>query len=135
YLFNLIGPLIGCPALQDQCCRILSALLISCKKHLSADITSMLGEQLQFLVSKLVACCIPSERKESHDSFISKGLPLLRTFTLESDPSMHDYIKELEPFPELKIFDQIRKFHEELCHTYSIRDHILKVKNYNLLAY
>ncbi|XP_045816356.1 serine/threonine-protein kinase ATM isoform X4 [Trifolium pratense] len=126
YLFNLIGPLIGCPALQVQCCRILSALLKSCKEHLSADITSMLGEQLQFLVSKLVACCIPSERKESLDSFISKALPLLRTFTLESDPSMHDYVKELEPFPELKIFDEIRKFHEELCHTYSIRDHILK---------
>ncbi|KAK2442878.1 serine/threonine-protein kinase ATM [Trifolium repens] len=127
YLFNLIGPLIGCPALLDQCCSILSALLISYKKHLSADITSMLGEQLQFLVSKLVACCIPSERKESRDSFVSKGLPLLHKFTLKSDPSMHDYVKELEPFPELKIFDEIRKFHEELCHTYSIRDHILKV--------
>jgi ataxia telangiectasia mutated family protein len=87
----------------------------------------MLGEQLQFLVSKLVACCIPSERKESRDSFVSKGLPLLHKFTLKSDPSMHDYVKELEPFPELKIFDEIRKFHEELCHTYSIRDHILKV--------
>jgi ataxia telangiectasia mutated family protein len=45
------------------------------------------------------------------------------------------FVQELEPFPELKIFDEIRKFHEELCHTYSIRDHILKVKNYNLLAY
>jgi hypothetical protein len=120
YLFNLIGPLIGCPALLDQCCSILSALLISYKKHLSADITSMLGEQLQvymvslftmfsihlisysiiynlsfvqFLVSKLVACCIPSERKESRDSFVSKGLPLLHKFTLKSDPSMHDYVK------------------------------------------
>ncbi|GAU46425.1 hypothetical protein TSUD_134550 [Trifolium subterraneum] len=86
----------------------------------------MLGEHLQFLVSKLVACYIPSERKESRDSFISECLPLLHTFTLESDPSMHDYVKELEPFPELKIFDEIRKFHEELSHTYSIRDHILK---------
>nr|XP_012571741.1 serine/threonine-protein kinase ATM isoform X3 [Cicer arietinum] len=126
YLFNLIGPLIGCPALQDQCCRILSALLLSFKKNPSSDITSMLGEQLQFLVSKLVACCIPSINKESCDSSVLRALSLLCMFTLDSDPSMHDYIKELEPFPELKIFDEIRKFHQELCHTYSIRDHILK---------
>ncbi|KAJ1418257.1 PIK-related kinase [Sesbania bispinosa] len=125
YLFNLIGPLIGCPALQDQCCRILSALLLSFKKNLSADITRLLGEQIQFLVSKLVACCIPSKTKESCDSTTSQALSLLHMLTVDSDPSMYEYIKELEPFPELKIFEEIRNFHEELCHTYSIRDHIL----------
>ncbi|XP_050879903.1 serine/threonine-protein kinase ATM isoform X2 [Lathyrus oleraceus] len=126
YLFNLIGPLIECPALQDQCCHILSALLLSFKKHLTADITRMLGEQLQFLVSKLVVCCVPAERKESHDSSVTRALSLLHMLTLDSDPTLHDYVKELEPFPELKIFDEIRNFHEELCQTYSIRDHILK---------
>ncbi|KAJ1384473.1 PIK-related kinase [Sesbania bispinosa] len=126
YLFNLIGPLIGCPALQDQCCRILSTLLLSFKKNLSADITRLLGEQLQFLVSKLVACCIPSKTKESCDSTTSQALSLLHMLTVDSDPSMYEYIKELEPFPELKRFEEIRNFHEELCHTYSIRDHLLK---------
>lgn len=50
---------------------------------------------------------------------------------------MHNkyFLQELEPFPELKIFDEIRNFHEELCQTYSIRDHILKVKNYSLRSF
>ncbi|QHO17058.1 hypothetical protein HN873_033624 [Arachis hypogaea] len=125
YLFNLIGPLIGCHALQDQCCRILSALLLRFKDTPSSDITNMLGEQLQFLVSKLVACCTPN-RKELSDSNTSQVLSLLRLLTVDSDPSMHDYVKELEPFPELKVFHDIRMFHEKLCHNYSIRDHLLK---------
>nr|KYP51531.1 Serine/threonine-protein kinase ATM [Cajanus cajan] len=126
YLFNLMGSLIECHALQDQCCRILSALLLHFKNNLSAEATSMLGEQLQFLVSKLVECCIPSKTKESYDSTASQALSLLRILTVDSDSSMYDYVKELEPFPELRIFDEISKFHEELCHTYSIRGHLLK---------
>ncbi|XP_057442948.1 serine/threonine-protein kinase ATM [Lotus japonicus] len=126
YLFNLIGPLIGCLPLQDQCCRILSALLLSFKNNVSADISSMLGEQLQFLVSKLVACCIPLKTESSCHSTSSKSLAVLHMLTVDSDPSMYDYVKELEPFPVFQIFDEIRNFHEELCHTYSIRDHILK---------
>lgn len=43
----------------------------------------------------------------------------------------NNFLQELEPLPELKIFDEIRKFHEELCHTYSIRDHLLKVNKYH----
>lgn len=35
--------------------------------------------------------------------------------------------QELEPFPELGIFDDIRKFHVELCHDCSIGDLLLKV--------
>ncbi|MED6180994.1 hypothetical protein PIB30_015217 [Stylosanthes scabra] len=126
YLFNLIGPLIGCHALEDQCCRILSALLLPFKDNPSSDITNMLGEQLQFLVSKLVACCTPN-RKELSDSNTSQALSLLRLLTVDSVPSMHEYVKELEPFPELKIFDDMRMFHEKLCHNYSIRDHLLKL--------
>ncbi|RDY13104.1 Serine/threonine-protein kinase ATM, partial [Mucuna pruriens] len=133
YLFNLIGSLIECHALQDQCCRILSALVLHFKKNLSTDVTSMLGGQLQFLVSKLVACCIPSKTKESCDSTAAQALSLLRMLTVDSDSSMYDYVKELEPFPELEIFDEIRKFHEELCHTYSIRDHLLKALHKKLL--
>ncbi|KAF3976382.1 hypothetical protein CMV_000439 [Castanea mollissima] len=50
---------------------------------------------LQFLVSKLVACCIPSEANgENSGTRLSQ---------------------ELEPFPEIDIFDKIRKFHQEFC--------------------
>ncbi|KAK7281904.1 hypothetical protein RIF29_10269 [Crotalaria pallida] len=126
YLFNLIGSLVGYHPLREQCFRMLSALLLRLKKNPSADVTSLLGEQLQLVVSKLVACCIPSETKEPSDSTTSQVLSLLHMLTVDSDPSLFDYVKELEPFPELKVFDEIRRFHEKLCNTYSIRDHLLK---------
>ncbi|KAK7354055.1 hypothetical protein VNO80_19511 [Phaseolus coccineus] len=126
YLLNLIGSLIECRPLQDQCCRILNALLLHLTRNISTDVTIMLGEQLQFLVSKLVACCIRSKTKKLCDSTVSQALSLLHMLIVDSDSSMYDYVKELEPFPELKILDEIRKFHKELCHTYSIRDHLMK---------
>ncbi|KAI9173943.1 hypothetical protein LWI28_009144 [Acer negundo] len=127
YLFNLIGQFIGCHALQDQCCRIISALLKAFKNNPSKEIINVLGEQLQFLVSKLVACFIPSESSgEPSGTRSSQVLSLLLQLTLESDPSLHDYIRELEPFPEIDIFDEIRNFHEEICRAYSARDHLLK---------
>jgi ataxia telangiectasia mutated family protein len=50
YLFNLIGQFIGCLALQEQCCRIISALLKIFKSNPSKEIISVLGEQLQVCV-------------------------------------------------------------------------------------
>lgn len=126
YLFNLIGQFIGFYALQDQCCRIVSALLKAFRDNPSKEIFNVLGEQLQFLVSKLVACCIPSEANEPSGSRSSQVLSLLLQLTVDSDPSLHDYIRELEPFPEIDIFVEIRNFHEELCRAYSARDHLLK---------
>ncbi|KAH7550460.1 hypothetical protein JRO89_XS13G0195300 [Xanthoceras sorbifolium] len=127
YLFNLIGQSIGCHALQDQCCHIISALLKAFKTNPSKEIINVLGEQLQFLVTKLVACCIPSESSgEPSGSRSSQVLSLLLQLTVESDPSLHNYIRELEPFPEIDIFDEIRNFHEEICRAYSARDHLLK---------
>ncbi|XP_034214644.1 serine/threonine-protein kinase ATM isoform X13 [Prunus dulcis] len=127
YLFNLVSQFIGCRALQDQCCRIISTLLKTFKSNPSKEIISVLGEQLQFLVSKLVACCIPTEAKgEQSGSRSSQVLSLLLELTVDSDPSLYDYIRELEPFPEIDIFDGIRKFHQDLCRAYSPRDHLLK---------
>nr|POF16890.1 serine/threonine-protein kinase atm [Quercus suber] len=127
YLFNLIGQFISSHALQDQCCGIISALLRTFKSNPSEEMISVLGEQLQFLVSKLVACCIPSEANgEDSGTILSQVLSLLLQLTVDSDPAFYDYIRELEPFPEIDIFDKIRKFHQELCRAYSPRDHLLK---------
>ncbi|XVE54961.1 hypothetical protein DITRI_Ditri03aG0123000 [Diplodiscus trichospermus] len=127
YLFNLIGQFIGCHALQDQCCRIISALLKTFKSNPSKETVGVLGEQLQFLVSKLVACCIPLEADgQSSASVSSQVLSLLHELTVDADPSIYDYIRELEPFPEIDIFEGIRNFHQDLCRAYSPRDHLLK---------
>lgn len=136
YLFNLVGQFIGCQALLDQCCRIISALLKTFKSKPSKEIICVLGEQLQvgsfvsqyiylwfciptsphhthkrapistllypcsalnplmqFLVSKLVACCIPSEAKGEESGRSSQVLSLLLQLTVDSDPSLYDYIR------------------------------------------
>ena len=48
---------------------------------------------MQFLVSKLVACCIPSKADaEQSEIKSSQVLPLLLQLTVDSDPSLYDYI-------------------------------------------
>ncbi|KAL5723782.1 non-specific serine/threonine protein kinase [Ranunculus cassubicifolius] len=127
YLFNLVGQFIGCHALQEQCCLILFKLLEAFDNNPTKDTINVLGEQLQFLVSKLVACCIPPESSgEIASSPSSQVVSLLYKLTVDSDPSLYDYIRELEPFPDIDCFSRIRMFHEELCKAYSPRDHFLK---------
>jgi ataxia telangiectasia mutated family protein len=38
-------------------------------------------------------------------------------------------LQELEPFPEIDIFDEIREFHHQLCEAYSPRAHLLEVSS------
>ncbi|KAK1363096.1 serine/threonine-protein kinase ATM, partial [Heracleum sosnowskyi] len=121
YLFNMVGQFISCHAIQDQCCSIISTML-QISSPADEDITKMLGEQLQFLVSRLVECCIPYGTTQS-----SQVMSLLHQLTVESDPSLHDYIRELQPFPEVEVFDTIRSFHQKLSQNYSPRDHLLEL--------
>ncbi|XP_024973398.1 serine/threonine-protein kinase ATM isoform X4 [Cynara cardunculus var. scolymus] len=127
YLFNLVGQFIDYGPLQDQCCRIISTLLKTLKDNQSKVGIDVLGEQLQFLVSKLVECCIASQSDFKHSrTRPSEALSLLHELVVDSDPSLHKHIKELGPFPVFDIFDRIRKFHLELCQEYSARDHLLE---------
>ncbi|KAJ4974544.1 hypothetical protein NE237_007718 [Protea cynaroides] len=126
YLFNLVGHFIGCEPLQEQCCVIISTILEAFKNNPSKDVMHVLGEQLRFLVSKLVACCIPSEDYGEPSGFPSQVVFLLNQLIVDSDPLLYDYIKELEPFPDLECFDRIRSFHRDLCKAYCPKEHFLK---------
>lgn len=66
---------------------------------------------LQFLVSKLVECCIPcgSYDKKSA-SAASQLVPLLHQLTISSDSSLHEYIKVLLGIPLLLIFLSLLHF-------------------------
>ncbi|XP_043813489.1 serine/threonine-protein kinase ATM isoform X5 [Manihot esculenta] len=126
YLLSLIGLLIDCKDLQDQCFRVISALLKTFKSNPSKEVVRVLGEQFQFLVSKLVEIASDTVGELSGTTS-SQVMSLLLQLIVECDPSLHDYIKqELEPFPETDIFDKVRAFHQELCQAYSPRDHLLK---------
>ncbi|THG07383.1 hypothetical protein TEA_016175 [Camellia sinensis var. sinensis] len=94
YLFNLVGQFVGCHALQDQCCHIISSLLQSFRSKPSKETARVLGEQLQFLVSKLLACCIPPEsNSDLSGTQSSQVVSLFNQLTVDSDPLLHDYIK------------------------------------------
>ncbi|CAI0398621.1 unnamed protein product, partial [Linum tenue] len=127
YILNLTGQIIGLKALENQSCRIMTSVLKTFDENPSKDVFNALGDQLQFLVSKLVECCRHSVTVEGPSgTTLSPVLPLLRQLVVSSDLSLHDYIRELEPFPEMDFFNEMRGFHKVLCQTYSPRDHLLK---------
>lgn len=122
-----MGQFIDYGPLQDQCYHIISTLLKTLKDNQSTYGIDVLGEQLQFLVSKLVDSCIPSKFDIKHSlNHPSEALSLLHELIVDSDPSLHKHIKELPPFPAFDIFDRLRKFHGEVCQDYSARDHLLE---------
>ncbi|KAJ0962868.1 hypothetical protein J5N97_027990 [Dioscorea zingiberensis] len=125
YIFSIVGHFISNRSLENQCCGIISTLLDAFRINPTKEKFNILGEQLQFLVSKLVGCCIPSETQATN-VFSPKVISLLHQLTVDADPSLYDYIRELELFPELDSFARIRTFHEKLCEVYSPRDHFLK---------
>lgn len=55
YIFNLVGQFITDPALQDQCCDILSMLLSAFQISSTKDDVNVLGEQLQVSFCALIA--------------------------------------------------------------------------------
>ncbi|CAN1347706.1 Serine/threonine-protein kinase ATM [Linum perenne] len=127
YLFNLTGQFIDTKALQDQSCRIISSLLSTFEENPSDVIFNVQGDQLQFLVAKLVGCCMRFVTIEGSSGVKSSSVfALLRQLVVKSDLSVHDYVRELEPFPEIDIFEEMREFHKDICHTYCPRNHLLK---------
>ncbi|XP_078174265.1 serine/Threonine-kinase ATM-like protein isoform X2 [Carex rostrata] len=127
YIISIIGNFIQIGSLQDQCCIILSKLAEAFNADPTKETISVLGEQLQFLVSRLVASCITiGGCEEGGISHSSSVISLLHQLTVDANPSFYDYIRELEPFPTLKCLEKIRVFHNELSRTYSPRDQFLK---------
>ncbi|KAI0497772.1 hypothetical protein KFK09_021007 [Dendrobium nobile] len=126
YIIHIAGQYVGILPLQDHCCTILSTLLEVFTNERTADAVNVLGEQLQFLVSKLVACCIPYGSLSDGGTVPStRVINILCQLTVDADPSLYDFIKDLEPFPQLDCLKRIRMFHEDLCLAYSARDRFL----------
>ncbi|XP_072965614.1 serine/threonine-protein kinase ATM isoform X2 [Typha angustifolia] len=127
YIMSIVGHFLLSRPLQEQCCVILSKLIDTYKTNPPKEIASVLGEQLQFLVSKLVACLIPPKHQDETAIEHSAGIvSLLHQLIVDADPSLYDYIKDLEPFPKLDCLKSIRSFQSDLCISYSPRDHFLK---------
>lgn len=54
--------------------------------------------------------------------------PMISVQRLISSLLMNALFQELQPFPEIDLFDTIRSFHQKLSQNYSPRDHLLKVR-------
>lgn len=104
--------------MDHQCCRIISTLLKISGDNPAGQTTRVLGEQLQvkshlyvsdvriildtngvaflqFLVSKLVPCCVPCESYDKISATASQLVSLLHQLTIGTDSSLHEYIKVL----------------------------------------
>ncbi|WVZ71910.1 LOW QUALITY PROTEIN: hypothetical protein U9M48_020441, partial [Paspalum notatum var. saurae] len=127
YIVCIVGNYIQQKPLQGQCCNILSKLLAAFDGNPSAQTVEVLGRQLQILVPKLVTSCINMEKEErtaTADS--SRVLSLLRQLTVDADPLLYDYIRELEPLPGLDCLKDVHEFHASLSASHSSRDQFLK---------
>ncbi|PVH39126.1 hypothetical protein PAHAL_5G442300 [Panicum hallii] len=130
YIICIVGNYVQQKPLQGQCCNILSKLLASFDGNSSAGTVEVLGRQLQVVVPKLITACLTNEKEERSGTADSSGLlSLLRHLTVDADPLLYDYIRELEPLPDLDCLKDIREFHTSLFASYASRDQFLKFVN------
>jgi ataxia telangiectasia mutated family protein len=130
YIICIVGNYVQRKPLQGQCCNILSKLLASFDGNSSAGTVEVLGRQLQVVVPKLITACLTNEKEERSGTADSSGLlSLLRHLTVDADPLLYDYIRELEPLPDLDCLKDIREFHTSLFASYASRDQFLKFVN------
>nr|CAB3476606.1 unnamed protein product [Digitaria exilis] len=127
YIICIVGNYIQRKQLQGQCCNILSKLLASFDGNSSAETVEVLGRQLQVVVPTLLNACLTNEKEErSGTPDSSRILSLLQQLTVDADPLLYDYIRELEPLPDLDCLKDIREFHTSLSVSYASRDQFLK---------
>ncbi|KAK3160101.1 hypothetical protein QOZ80_1BG0055200 [Eleusine coracana subsp. coracana] len=127
YIICIVGNFIQQKPLQSQCCNILSKLLAAFNGNCSAETITVLGRQLQVIIPKLVTCCLNNEKEErSGIADSSRVFSLLHQLTVDADPLLYDYIRDLEPLPDLDCLKDIQEFHISLSSSYSSRDRFLK---------
>lgn len=127
YIICIVGNYIWRQPLQGQCCNILSKLLAAFNANSSTETVAVLGTQLQLLVPKLITCCLPNDQEGGRpNGDLSKVLSLLRQLTVDADPLLYDYIRDLEPLPGLDCLKDIKVFHASLSDSYASRDQFLK---------
>uniref|UniRef100_R7WG20 Serine/threonine-protein kinase ATM n=1 Tax=Aegilops tauschii TaxID=37682 RepID=R7WG20_AEGTA len=81
----------------------------------------------KLLVPKLITCCLPNDQEGGRlNGDLSKVLSLLRQLTVDADPLLYDYIRDLEPLPGLDCLKDIKVFHASLSDSYASRDQFLK---------
>ncbi|VVB05273.1 unnamed protein product [Arabis nemorensis] len=128
YIFNFVRQFIGSPSLQDQCCSIASCLLDLFKSNPAKEVVSVLGDQFQFLVSKLVTCCINAEADSKvSGSKSSQLVNLLHKLIVDSECSLDEDIRDLEQALIWKIFKSfVNHTHIRICKAYPPKNHLLK---------
>ncbi|RZR84441.1 hypothetical protein BHM03_00011277 [Ensete ventricosum] len=92
------------------------------------DVYNVLGEELQFLVSKLVACCIPSESQNE------KAVPpppavisLLHELTVDADPLLLGYIRANRSYSDMEVSDEFLVFLLRLLKKFLADDSVVTV--------
>ncbi|CAM6085267.1 unnamed protein product [Calypogeia fissa] len=140
YLILIILQSIELNELQDQCCGLLSDVVgkLECSGLEASN--QILGEQLQAIVSKLVSCCLGTgsgragatsyandmKRVGSESRQSSTAFCLLRRLTVECDPFLHEYVKDLDPFPGFPCFQPMQGLLNRLSGSRSLAEDLVQ---------
>lgn len=115
YLFHTVLQCFGMEELEEECCQIIMNMLGILSGLPQEVSTQVLGAQLQLIVSELVARCVKhNEGSNGDDVTPSPALSLLEQVILNADSSLHQYMRELPPFPNLPCFENVRAFHAKI---------------------
>lgn len=99
----------------------------NCYRH-STTLTNMIieretkGRNKESANDSIIPCCIQYDHGRCFLSFISAQV------LIPSNVGECFFLQELQPFPEIDLFDTVRNFHQKLSQNYSPRDHLLKVR-------
>jgi ataxia telangiectasia mutated family protein len=115
----------------------------------ASESANILGDQLQAIVSRLVACITAANQQSGLKGSDIGGDPfgqhsdgsteedhklanctslvvLLRRLTVEATDLLSPYIKELDPFPNLPYFEPMQALHTKLCAGRSLADDFIQ---------
>ncbi|KAL2608088.1 hypothetical protein R1flu_026661 [Riccia fluitans] len=144
YIILLILQSVELVDLQEQCCELMAYLLDKLYCSGIEVCYRILGEQLQVIVSKLVPLCVACEsncevfleRTASPQKLFSGNgyshktsstvMALLRQLTIGANGSLHKYIKDLDPFPDLPCFEPMRELQQQLSFNYTLAEEFVQ---------
>eukprot|EP00850_Spirogloea_muscicola_P022712 SM000308S11822 [mRNA] locus=s308:82698:105864:+ [translate_table: standard] len=143
YIVQMVLQSLQHPALQEQCCNLLSALVDAIQLGQTERDVQVLGEQLQPLVAKLVSCYLDTQEKQSTckgsagDSSSTTysrsevGCPdliilLVQRLTEDASHLYFKWIKGLDLLPDMPVFRSIQALHRRLRADVTFADEIVQ---------
>eukprot|EP00898_Chlorokybus_atmophyticus_P004026 jgi/Chlat1/4624/Chrsp3S05582 len=122
YVLHMTVQMLGIRQLQLQCCSFLLQFIKGLFNEANTAFdASIIGEQLQSMVPRLLACAfehhsgpLNSEAPDEVAEVQKVAVALLHLVTISVPTALHIYIRSLEPFPDLPELAAMASLHQQL---------------------